>query len=260
MESYLEVKAFEKELEGVFNTHYNKLYACAYRMAGNHQDAEDILQNGFLKAHQNISKFKGECKLYTWVYRIVINEGYRFFNYMDKLPVVKIAEHLGIGEKEFFEGLEYTPDFDENLIMDEMREKCLQAFLKCLPKNQRVCFLLKTCMGLKNQEIGEVLDLSLENVKITLHRGRKKLQELFEMRCNLIDPEKPCKCYLWIKFMRDHDLEIPQGHQQMKTEELKKEHFKNLSLLKKIDYLYTVEAKWTKEEFIHKLKKVVESM
>ena len=80
------------------------------------------------------------------------------------------------------------------------------------------------------------------------------------MRCKLIDPEKPCKCHLWIKYMRDHHLTIPSGYDQVKNEELKKEHFRNLSLLKKIDYLYTTEPNCDKEYFMKNLKKLVEAL
>ncbi|HYE81941.1 MAG TPA: RNA polymerase sigma factor [Clostridia bacterium] len=248
------------QIEDIFSSNYEKLYSCAYRMVGNHQDTEDVLQNAFLKACKYIDKFRGDSELFTWIYRIVINESYRFFQKINKLPLTIITENLKISEKEFFESISYCPDYDDNLIIDEMREKCLQGFLKCLPKNQRVCFLLKSCMNLKNQEIADVLGMSLENVKVTLHRGRKKLQEMFEMRCSLIDPEKPCKCHLWIKYMRDHALPIPTGHNIIKADELKKKYFRDLSLLKKIDYLYTVEAAWTKDEFLQKIKKAVQLM
>ncbi|QUI21308.1 hypothetical protein HZI73_02965 [Vallitalea pronyensis] len=76
------------ELIRLFNEDYKKLYACAFRMVGNHEDAEEVLQNAFLKAYKNIHQFRGKSKLYTWVYRIVLNEGYRYFEYIDKLPVV----------------------------------------------------------------------------------------------------------------------------------------------------------------------------
>lgn len=248
--------SLQMELENLIIQDYHKLYACAFRMIGNHQDTEDVLQNSFLQAYKNLSKFRSEAKLFTWLYRIVLNECYKYFNYINKLPLVKITEDLGVTEQEFFDSIEYIDNFDDDLVIDELREKCLQAFLKCLPKNQRVCFLLKTCTDLKNKEIAEILDMSVENVKVTLFRGRKQLQELFEMRCSLIDPQKPCKCQLWIKFMKDHGLPLPTGYQQQKTDELRKEHFKNLSLLKKINYLYTVEQKCDKKEIADKIKKI----
>ncbi|AFA49884.1 RNA polymerase sigma factor [Acetobacterium woodii] len=246
----------EMELENLIIQDYDKLYACAFRMVENHQDAEDVLQNSFLNAYKNLSKFRSEAKLFTWLYRIVINECYKYFKYINKLPLVKITEDLGVTEKEFFDSIGYNADFDDDLVIDELREKCLQAFLKCLPKNQRVCFLLKTCTGLKNKEIAEIMEMSVENVKVTLFRGRKQLQELFEMRCSLIDPQKPCQCQLWIKFMNDHNLALPTGYKQLKTDGLRKAHFKNLSLLKKIDYLYTVEQTADKKELSDKIKKI----
>ncbi|WP_303871154.1 RNA polymerase sigma factor [Acetobacterium wieringae] len=246
----------QMELENLIIQDYHKLYSCAFRMIGNHQDTEDVLQNSFLLAYKNLSTFRSEAKLFTWLYRIVINECYKHFNYINKLPLVKITEDLGVTEQEFFDSIEYTDNFDDDLVIDELREKCLQAFLKCLPKNQRVCFLLKTCTGLKYKEIAEILNMSVENVKVTLFRGRKQLQELFEMRCSLIDPEKPCKCQLWIKFMKDHSLPLPTGYQQIKTDELRKTHFKNLSLLEKIDYLYTVDQKYDQKEISDKIKKI----
>lgn len=203
----------QQQLETLIDEKYDKLYACAYRMLGNHHDAEDSLQNALLKAYRGLENFRGDSELYTWVYRIVINECSRSFQMIKKLPVVKISENLGMSEQAFFSTLKFTPNFDEQLVMDEMRE-----------------------------------------------RGRKRLKELFEMRCSLIDPEKPCECHLWIKYMNDHHLPLPSGYNQPKTEALKREHFKNMSLIHKMDYLYTVEAVLSKDEFIENLKKITENM
>ncbi len=249
-----------QSLIDLYTENYPKLYACVYRMSGNHQDAEDILQNSFIKAYQNIDRFRGNSKLYTWVYRIVINESFRYIEYTKKLPLVRITEELGVSESEFFRSLEYEPKLEDNLIIDEMREKCLQGFLKCLPRNQRVCFLFKNLLELENRDIAEILGISVENVKVTLHRGRKRLQEMFEMRCNLIDPSKPCQCHLWIKFMKDHHLPIPDDYHQIKTEELKQEYFKKLDSIHKIEYLYYAQARISKDEFINKLKKIAETL
>ena len=252
---YLELS---KKLELLIQTDYEKLYGLIYRITENHQDTEDVLQNTFIKAYSNIHKFESKSKLSTWVYRIAVNEGYRYLNKWNKLPVITITENRGISEETFFKGLEYEPNIDDELIMEEMREKCLHGFLKCIPKKMRICFLLKSCLELKNKDIAEVLDISEDNVKVTLYRARKNLKDMFEMRCSLIDPGRPCKCYLWIKFMRDNNLPLPTGHDQFKNDDLLKHHFKNMSLLRKIDYLYHVEEKVSKVQFINSLKKVAE--
>ncbi len=245
-------------IEQVINRDYKKLYGMVYRMTESHQDTEDILQNAFLKVYKNIDKFMNKSRLSTWIYKIVINESCRHMKSWKKLPVVAIAEDRGITEEAFFNSLEFVPDFSENLVIEELREKCLHGFLRCIPKKMRVCFLLKTCLELKNKEIAEVMNITTDNVKVTLYRSRKRLKEMFEDRCSLIDPSKPCKCYFWIKYMKDNNLPLPEGHRQIKADALKEEHFRNLSLLKKIDYLYHAEESISKIEFINKLKKVIE--
>jgi len=252
------IKELQEELLAIYTDNYPKLYACVFRMTGNHQDAEDVLQNTFVKAYQHIEEFREDSKLYSWVYRIILNEGCRYFEYIKKLPLIRITEEREITESEFFSGLNYIPDFEDNLIIDEMREKCLQGFLKCLSRNQRVCFLFKNFLELKNQDIAEILGISANNVKITLYRCRKNLQEMFHMRCNLIDPAKPCKCHLWIKYMRDHNLPLPDGYHQIKSEDLKREYFKNMDTLRKIEHLYYVQTRISREEFLNKLKEAAE--
>jgi RNA polymerase sigma-70 factor (ECF subfamily) len=92
--------------------------------------------------------------------------------------------------------------------------------------------------------------MELENLII------QDYDKLYACAFRMIDPQKPCKCQLWVKYMKDHHLPLPTGYNQPKTDELRKEHFKNLSLLKKIDYLYTVEQKCDKKEISEKIKKI----
>ncbi len=244
----------ENELASIFKEQYRGLFAVVYRVTENVSDTEDVLQNVFIKAYKNIDNFRGDASLSTWLYRITINESYRFFKSWNKLPVIKIAEELDSSEQEFFESIEYSLNEEDNLIIEEMREKCLRGFLRCIPQKMRACFLLKTCLELKNKEIARVLEISESNVKVLLHRCRKKLKDMFEYRCNLIDPEKPCKCYLWIKFMRERGLSIPNECINYRNKELEESHFKNMNTMNKIEYLYKVKHEYTYEGFLESLK------
>lgn len=248
------------EVERFFEQNYNKLYRLIYKMAENAHDTEDILQNTFIKAYTKSDQFKHESSIATWISRIAINEGNRYLKFWKKLPVVSIAQDMGGTEKEFFEQLEYQPDFNDQLIMEEMREKCLRGFLRCVPQNMRVCFLLKTCLELKNNEIAEIMDITESNAKVMLYRARKKLKDMLEYRCSLIDPQKPCKCYLWIKYMKDHKYPLPNEMVEYRSEELKKEYFQNMSLLKKLEFLYRVDGRLSYQEFIYKLKEISPSL
>lgn len=251
-----EEKRLKDELTLVFKEQYNKLFGMSYRMTENPQDAEDVLQNVFVNAYTNIKKFRGDSKLSTWLYRITVNESYDHLKKWNKLPVVEISEELGLTETEFFNSIQYTQNEDDNLIIEEMREKCLRGFLRCIPKKMRVCFLLKTCLELKNSEIAEILEISEANVKVLLHRGREKLKDMFEYRCNLLDSTKPCKCYLWIKFMQDRGLPLPKENINYRNKELEEAHFKNMNMMKQIDFLYQVKHEYTYEEFIDHLQKL----
>lgn len=248
--------SLEDEVALVFEEQYEKLFGLVYRMTESVQDTEDILQNVFMNAYMNIKKFRGDSKLSTWLYRITINESCGYLKSWNKLPVVQISKGLGMTEKEFFESIESTQNQDDNLAIEEMREKCLRGFLKCIPQKMRVCFLLKTCLELKNKEIAKVLDLTEANVKVLLHRGREKLKDMFECRCNLIDPKKPCKCYLWIKFMKDRGLPLPENGINYRNKELEEDYFKNMSTMKQIEYLYTVKHEYTYEKFLNRLKQL----
>lgn len=177
-----------------------------------------------------------------------------------KLPLKTIIEKRGISEQEFFKSLEYTHNFDDQMIIEEMREKCIFGFLKCVPKRQRICFLIKTCLGLKNREIAEIMDTTEGNVKVLLHRGKKQLQEMFQMRCSLIDPEKPCKCYLWIHFMQENGLPIPEGYHQYKHDALLSDYYNNMAELQKIDYLYQAEHAVDKTEFTNRVMTLLEEL
>ena len=251
-----EKRSTEDEIALIFEEQYEKLFGMVYRMTENAQDTEDVLQNVFVKAYMNAKTFRGDSKISTWLYRIVVNESYDYLKIWKKLPVVSISAESGMTEKELFDSIDYSKNPEDNLIIEEMREKCLRGFLRCIPQKMRVCFLLKNCLELKNKEIAQVLEISEANVKVLLHRGREKLKDMFEYRCNLIDPTKPCKCYLWIKFMKDRGLPLPKEGINYRNKELETEHFRNMNVMKQIEFLYKVKHEYTYEEFINNLKKL----
>ncbi len=254
----METSLFQNELLHLYENEYDKLYCIAFRMTGNHHDAEDVLQSAFLKAIKHLQKFKGEAKLSTWLYRILVNEGNNNFKQIKKLPVVAITQSLGISEVDFFANLEASSEPIENkLIVEEMREKCLTAFMRCLPKQQRAVFVLRTFLNLSLLEIAEILEISENNAKVTLYRSRKSIQELHYERCSLIDPSKPCKCYLWVKFMKDKNLPLPVGYTDYKDPFLMDEYKQYIHGSMDIYALYKVGRQIPKDTFISKLREQI---
>lgn len=254
----METLQIQNELLKLYEEEYDKLYNIAFRMAGNHHDAEDAMQNAFLKAIKYLQQFKGDAKLSTWLYRILVNEGNNNYKRLRRLPVVAITQELGMSEEDFFSQLE-SPDepIANKLVVDEMREKCLTAFMRCLPKQQRAIFVLRTFLNLTISEIAEVLEMTENNVKVTLYRARKNIQDLHHDRCSLIDPSKPCRCYLWVKFMKDRNLPMPKGYTDYKDPELVDEYKQFIHGALDIYAMYKVGRKIPKEIFLKRLREKI---
>jgi RNA polymerase sigma-70 factor (ECF subfamily) len=148
-------------------------------MLGNPQDAEDVLQNTFLKSLQALKTFEGRSSLSTWLYRIAVNEALMLIR--KHKPQVLLSDMEGEDE----EGNEFTPiEFtdwcclpEEEFVSAESR-KALDDAIQRLPETLRVVFLLRDIEGLSIQETCEALGLSETAVKTRLLRARLRLREL----------------------------------------------------------------------------------
>ena len=130
-----------------------RLYWHIRNMVKNHDDTDDVLQNVFIKVYKNISKFKGESKLYSWIYRIATNETITFLNLKAKKHNADI----------YFEG-------------DEIQQK-LQKAIATLPQKQQQVFNMKYFQELKYREISEILETSEGALKASYHLASKKIEE-----------------------------------------------------------------------------------
>ena len=154
------------------------VYRLALKMLGDPQDAEDVLQNTFLKAFQHLDEFEGRSSLSTWLYRIAVNEALMLLR--KRHPQVAIVDDA----VEDAEALP-TPGVqlvdwgalpEEDLVSSEARAQLDQAVRK-LPEAMRVVFLLRDVEGLSIQETAETLELSESAVKTRLLRARLKLRD-----------------------------------------------------------------------------------
>lgn len=145
-----------------------RLYWQIRRMVLNHEDANDILQNTFLKAWNNIDLFRGEAKLSTWLFRIAINESLTFINNLNKRnqTLVNDPDHL------LLEKMEADPYFEG----DEIEIKLQKAILR-LPEKQRIVFNMRYYDELKYEEISEILGTSVGALKASYHHASKKVEE-----------------------------------------------------------------------------------
>ncbi len=145
-----------------------RLYWHIRNMVKNHDDTDDILQNVFVKVYKNISKFKGESKLYSWLYRIATNESITFLN--------QKAKKQKINNEELSQYLIQNLEADVYFEGDEIQLK-LQKAIATLPQKQQQVFNMKYFQELKYREISEILETSEGALKASYHLASKKIEE-----------------------------------------------------------------------------------
>jgi RNA polymerase sigma-70 factor, ECF subfamily len=157
-------------------THTN-IYRLALKMLGNQQDAEDVLQETFLKAYRHMNGFDGRSKLSTWLFRIATNEALMVLR-RHRPNVFSIDEPVETedGEQEPVQIIDWCCLPENELMSKEVRKNLDQAIDR-LPHSLRVVFLLRDIENLSTLETAEVLGLSETAVKTRLSRARMRLRE-----------------------------------------------------------------------------------
>jgi RNA polymerase sigma-70 factor (ECF subfamily) len=153
------------------------IYRLALKMLGDQQDAEDSLQETFLKAFRGLPNFDGRSSLSTWLYRIATNEALMLLR-KRKVQFVSIDEPLDTDEveQEPLEIVDWCCIPETELLSAEARRHLDQA-IESLSPNLRIVFLLRDVEGLSTQETAQVLNLSETAVKTRLSRARLALRE-----------------------------------------------------------------------------------
>lgn len=158
-------------------------------------EAEDVAQDVFLKVSRSLEGFRGESSIGTWIYRIATNaamDRVRSPAYRARFGAVLPDESCEAGE-DAVPVVEELTSAEDRAIRREM-SGCVQNLLAQLPESYRVVLVLSETEGMKNAEIAEVLEVSLETVKIRLHRAKARLKMLLEANCSFY--RDPCNTLL----------------------------------------------------------------
>ena len=178
------------EFEEIYKEFQPKIRYYLARLLGD-LDAEDSVQEVFAKVSRNLDTFKGQSKISTWIYRIATNTA------IDKLrssTFKQASEHTPLEDNATTEnniskiGPTDTAT-DQKVIRKEMSE-CVREYVDRLPPDHRTVLILKELEGFKNREIAAILDISLENVKVRLHRARARLKLELDNGCDFYHTEE----------------------------------------------------------------------
>lgn len=153
-----------------------RIYATVYHMTSNHEDANDLAQEAFIKAYQALKSFKGGSSFYTWVYRIAVNKTINF------LKQRKNRAQLSLDDLDF--NAEHDPDLvalisektpRREISLAELHEK-LNVALQKLSEPHRLVVTLHDVQGLSHEEIAEIMDCNIGTVRSRLFYARQQLQ------------------------------------------------------------------------------------
>lgn len=150
----------------------------------NHEDAEDVTQNVFIKVFESINQFKGESALSTWIYRVSVTSALEFLR---KKKRKKRFGFLSPIWGEDNEPVVDIPDFHHPGVQLDNKEKATILFkaIKQLPENQQIAFILNKVEGLSYQEVAAIMQTSLSAIESLLHRAKSNLKEILKNFNNL---------------------------------------------------------------------------
>ena len=163
----LNLKTQNQAFERLIINYQRPLYNHIRNIVLNHDDADDVLQNTFIKIFQNLKNFKGESKIFSWMYRIATNEALTFLKQKAKKNGIS-SETL---QNKALDYLEADVYFEGN----EIQLK-LQKAIDSLPEKQRLIFKMKYFEELKYEEISSILGTSVGGLKASYHIAVKKIE------------------------------------------------------------------------------------
>ena len=180
------MKKDELDFDNVYDEFHSRISRYLERMVGK-GEAEDLTQEVFMKVNKGLEGFEGKSSLSTWIYRLATNaaldklHSQPFRENKQKISLSGMGDESGAEEKDICVQ-EKELSAEREAIRTEMNE-CIREFVDKLPENYRTVIILSELKDLKNQEIAEILGISLDAVKIRLHRARERLKEEFEAGC-----------------------------------------------------------------------------
>lgn len=168
-----EESATSLDFEQIVKDHSAFVYNVAYRMMGNHADAEEVVQDAFLSAFRARERFKGASQVTTWLYRITVNAALmRLRKRSRKVEVSTDPTEM----TRAYDAPDHRATPDQALLSQELAQR-LQASIASLPPDQRAAVVLRDVQGLANEEAAAILAITVTALKTRLHRGRVAVRD-----------------------------------------------------------------------------------
>jgi RNA polymerase sigma-70 factor (ECF subfamily) len=194
------------DITEIYEAYRHRIRAYAGKLVGE-AEAEDLTQDVFTRVNQSLKDFRADARLSTWIYRIATNAALDRIRQRARCGVEIPLDQAGEGEdRDAWNG--DVKRLEHQVIRREMND-CIRNVVCDLPERYRTVVILSEFEGFRNDEIAGILGVSLETVKIRLHRGRTKLREDLSRRCILYrDDRNEFACELKNGFRTDHPARV----------------------------------------------------
>jgi RNA polymerase sigma-70 factor (ECF subfamily) len=178
------------DFKEIYREYQPKIHYYLSKLTGPNE-SEDLTQEVFDKVNRSLDGFRGESKLATWIYRIATHtalDKLRSSSFKHSSKLTSLKESTGIGNKNIWKG-QSEASTDQKIIRKEM-SACVREYIDGLPSDYRTILILSEIEDFKNKEIADILQISLENVKIRLHRARAALKKELDAGCDFYHNDK----------------------------------------------------------------------
>ncbi len=166
--SLLDPKTQNEAFEKLVKEFQRPLYSVIRNIVASHDDADDVLQNTFIKVFANLKNFKGESKLFSWIYRIATNEALTFIRVRAKKSGISSQAQ----QEKIVSNLIADPDFDGDAVQIK-----LQKAIALLPEKQNLVFKMRYFDEIKYEDMSEILGTSVGALKASYHHAVKKIEK-----------------------------------------------------------------------------------
>lgn len=166
-------QAFDELVE----RYHKQAYNIAYRMTGNHADAEDLTQEAFIRAFRFFAQYKRELPFDSWLYKIMSNAFVDTLRRRPKAQIRSLDAPVATEDGEAFLDIADPSDGPEDLVLSREMDSRIQSALGSMPEDFRLAVIYADIEGLSYEEIADAMGCSIGTVRSRLHRGRKLLRD-----------------------------------------------------------------------------------
>ena len=232
------------EIEILLNSYGTYIYNYALKLSCHPTTAEDLAQETFIKAWENLEQLQNPDAIKSWLRKICLNiflMKARKENKYTEIPY----EEIDALAKEGYLLTDSSPSPEDEILVEEairdLQNGCFLAMARRLTLHQRIAFSLTDMFGLPLDEVAPLIGVSTQAAKGLLYRARMNLDSFFDNHCNLIDTANPCSCQAWIAFSKSRNnlqKEAKEHHLVTSLDYTQSNYTFNVGVRNKINYLY----------------------